>query len=171
MNEYSKTESFLSKINLASSYFYGEVIYLNYGTSKRMFNDIIGENVDLARKLCGLCDYYGVTNISILSQVENSFTEKQIRKLDTIKISGTKKNYEVCEVCQNVSSREELDCINLFNKGVTLFKKKEWAKAILIFEKVLSNKKIDLPSQRYIKTCRQLIDVKPPNDWDGVFSF
>jgi adenylate cyclase len=56
----------------------------------------------------------------------------------------------------------------MFSEGLDLFYKREWQKAIPLFEKANSVDGPDGPSEFYIGVCRKYLAEPPGDDWDGV---
>ena len=57
-----------------------------------------------------------------------------------------------------------------YNKGLELYKQKEWDKAMEFFKAALQAKPNDGPSKLYVERCQHFSENPPPADWDGVFT-
>ena len=64
-----------------------------------------------------------------------------------------------------------LSMIEEYNKGLELYKQKQFKEAIDTFKKALEIKPDDGPSQVYIERCEEFIKNPPAEDWDGVYTF
>jgi adenylate cyclase len=62
------------------------------------------------------------------------------------------------------------EVLALYNKGLELYKKRQFNQALAWFQKTLEIAPGDGPSQLYIDRCRELSKNPPPEDWDGVFT-
>ena len=60
--------------------------------------------------------------------------------------------------------------LQFYNKGIALYKKREWERAIQEFEKSLELDADDGPTKIYIDRCKSFQKNPPPEDWDGVFT-
>ena len=60
--------------------------------------------------------------------------------------------------------------LDLYNKGLELYKHKKFAEAKDFFQQALVILPEDGPSQLYFDRCTLLIKEPPPEDWDGVFT-
>jgi adenylate cyclase len=56
-----------------------------------------------------------------------------------------------------------------YQKGIRLYRQREWSDALFYFEEVLARCPNDTPSQLYISRCRYYQDDPPDDDWDGVW--
>lgn len=60
--------------------------------------------------------------------------------------------------------------LELYNRGLELYKARQFAEAKTWFAKALELKPDDGPSRLYLERCGHLIENPPPPDWDGVFT-
>jgi Tfp pilus assembly protein PilF len=60
--------------------------------------------------------------------------------------------------------------LELYNKGLDCYKKKEFGPAKELFRQALEVRPDDGPSKLYLERCELLIQNPPPADWDGVFT-
>ncbi len=60
--------------------------------------------------------------------------------------------------------------LELYNKGLELYKQKNFAEAKGFFQKALDVLPADGPSKLYLDRCDMLIKEPPPENWDGVFT-
>ncbi len=63
-----------------------------------------------------------------------------------------------------------LQLLDLYNKGLGLYKQRKFSEAKSFFEKALGVKPDDGPSKLYVERCELLIKEPPGPDWDGVFT-
>jgi hypothetical protein len=69
-------------------------------------------------------------------------------------------------------SKEITEFHTLFEKGFDAYLKKEWEKALELFNDLHINHPEDKPVRIYVKRCKALL-VNPhavPADWDGVMN-
>ena len=60
--------------------------------------------------------------------------------------------------------------LDAYNKGLSLYKRKQWDDAIKKFEEALKLDGNDGPSKLYLARCKHFKKTPPPEDWDGVFT-
>lgn len=61
------------------------------------------------------------------------------------------------------------DVLELYNRGLTLYKERDFLAAKEQFQKALEIQPEDGPSKLYVERCEFFIKEPPPTDWDGVF--
>jgi hypothetical protein len=66
-------------------------------------------------------------------------------------------------------SKEKLEMLKHYNKGLDLYRSRHFQEARDFFKKCLEIVPGDGPSQIYIERCDVFIKTPPPADWDGVF--
>lgn len=67
-------------------------------------------------------------------------------------------------------SKEMEKVLDLYNRGLTLYKQRSFQEAKSLFQQALSIHPNDGPSQLYIERCDAFLKNPPPADWDGVFT-
>jgi len=60
--------------------------------------------------------------------------------------------------------------LKFYNLGLTAYKQRKWDEAIRAFEKALSIKPEDGPSELYLQRSRTFKENPPAENWDGVFT-
>lgn len=66
-------------------------------------------------------------------------------------------------------TKEKLECIKLFEEGLSFYRERKFKEAILKFKDALTVFPQDTPSKVFIERCEYFLDHPPPEDWDGVF--
>ena len=59
--------------------------------------------------------------------------------------------------------------LDAYNKGLELYRNRDFQGGMQYFEKALEFKPNDGPSQMYIQRCKDYIQSPPPSNWDGVY--
>ena len=67
-------------------------------------------------------------------------------------------------------SQEKLKAIELFHKGLELYRKREWEDAIKYFEEAIKIDSNDGPSKTFLERCKYYKENDPGEGWDGVFT-
>jgi hypothetical protein len=63
----------------------------------------------------------------------------------------------------------KLKVLDSYNKALTLYKARNWQKAMEAFEETLAIDPADGPTKLYITRCKEYLKSPPGDDWDGVF--
>ncbi|MBN2322346.1 MAG: tetratricopeptide repeat protein [Spirochaetes bacterium] len=67
-------------------------------------------------------------------------------------------------------SKTKRDMLELYNRGLELYKRMNFKEALASFQKALELEPSDGPTKLYISRCEELCKNPPPADWDGVFT-
>ena len=79
------------------------------------------------------------------------------------------KVYELIERKGEIpGTRREL--LDVYEDGLSEYRKKKWQKAIDLFEKALKIDPHDGPSITYKERCGAYTQEPPPGDWGGVYT-
>ena len=144
----------------------------NMGSRLRYGYTALGDNVNLASRLEGLNKEYG-THIIISEFTFRAVTSGFFltRELDFIRVKGKLQPVLIYELLSNQAAADNgQELVDLFSRGRTAYKAREWRAAKEVFEEVLERWPNDGPSRLFLMRCEEYLAEEPAEDWDGVYT-
>lgn len=156
-------ERFGVELNMGAGINTGTAHVGNMGTDELLDYTCIGDNVNLASRLEGLCKYYGVG--IVISQSTANKTELSLRKLDKIKVKGKNIPIEIYTTISEDEIKNGLD--KKWNNALGLYLKGEFEQALRAFKDLNA---YEVASKLFIDRLLYLLK-NPPQNWQGVWEF
>jgi len=163
LNEGFRAKGF-PEINIGIGINTGDAIVGNMGTDIRFDFTAIGDTVNLASRLEGLCKLYGTRTIVSESTVSALPPDvfPGLRELDLIKVKGKDKPVVIYELLEEIDPalRER------FASALRLYREGRFKEAREIFN-ALGDEYKDNPSRMFASRCDEIKQAPP--DWAGVY--
>ncbi len=159
----------------------GQAVVGNMGSKTRMDYTMMGDTVNIAARLEGVNKVYGTytmvsdsTYRAMVKDAEYQATAKPIisREIDSINVVGKKEPVSVYQLLGYHGHVNEnmLQTIAGYTDGLAAYRKQDWNRAIIHFNKALSSSPDDEPSRTMLARCNEFKASPPGKSWDGTYT-
>ncbi len=151
----------------------GNVYVGNMGSDELLDYTIIGDNVNVASRLEGLCSKYGVNIVVSEATKSNALDDYYYLIIDKIKVKGKTEALSVYYPIENMEANNRIDELNAYLSAYNCYLKSDFANGKIEFQKLCDKYKNNDTSTLYniyLERCT-LLESEPPTNWVGVWQY
>jgi adenylate cyclase len=138
----------------------------HFGAPDRISYTALGDGVNLAARLEGLCKQYGVAVLASEATVRATGDEFAFRLVDKVAVKGKHESVRVYELLgTGTKSSPRVGAARAYEQALEAYFARDFAGALSRLGRLTD----DPPSRVLADRCRAMIDRPPPEGWDGVY--
>jgi hypothetical protein len=143
----------------------GEAVAGTIGSLKKLEFTVLGDTVNVASRLEGLCKLYHAGIVASRAVVDAAGSTHPARRIDRAIVQGREVATDVCEILDVEDPRAAR--VPTWERALTMYYERRFGEAAALFEEAARG--LDDPGAAFqIERCRVFAASPPPPDWTGV---
>jgi adenylate cyclase len=138
----------------------------HFGSPDRLSYTALGDGVNLAARLEGLCKQYDVAILVSEAMAKAAGDGFIYRRIDRVAVKGKKQSVLVCELLGETGQCDaKLPAARAYEKALEAYFARDFDGALATLGAIEN----DAPSRLLEERCRTMKRSPPPEDWDGAY--
>ncbi len=149
----------------------GPMVVGNMGSQSRFNYTMMGNAVNLAARLEGANKFYHTYAMCTEFTMEPAKEQVEFRELDSVAVKGVTIPVRVFEMIGKKGEvpEDKMKGIAYFQKGLELYRKRQFEEASKYFTAVFKFIPNDGPAKEFIERSKDYLENPPDEHWDGSF--
>ncbi len=151
---------------------YGEVVFGNVGSAKKMEPTVIGDAVNVTARLEGLTKDYGRSMLIGEEAAELLQEQYKLQFVDRVAVKGKTKPLDLYAVVGRAGGKLDAimeEYLELYAGAREAYRSRSFAEANLRFQRCLELCPGDTLPSLYLERCETFLRKPPEEDWEGVW--